>query len=284
MSSKKGNEGSDDETDDGIDSSTDLPSLTPSVRAFIRADRKNKCELCDADGDTDDTNLEIHHRKPKSEGGTDHPHNLILICRECHQRHHGTLPADQMVVQKQIMSQSSGQGTDVDSESDEALNDAPLPPRSKPNETDGEILGIIETQGPVRTGVVAEQVGCSKQYIRRQCWKLSGEQLIAPTKNDTWELRERANEDEITIGLPEDPERAKRAGRDEVIRRLSAHGMPHTEIAEIAGLSRSTVDIAVDRARALQIEDDEEGSVDLTTIAMRVSALLDVIDHAQNGR
>jgi DNA-binding NarL/FixJ family response regulator len=105
--------------------------------------------------------------------------------------------------------------------------------------------------------------------------------LIAPTTNDTWELRERADDDQITIGLPDDPTRAKRAGRDEVIRRMSAHGLPHTEIAEITGLSRSTIDIAVNRARALRIDDGDDDDVDLTTIAMRVSALLDVIDHAQ---
>lgn len=95
-------------------------------------------------------------------------------------------------------------------------------------------------------------------------------------------MRERVEEDDITIGLPDDPKRAKRAGRDEVIRRMSAHGLPHTEIAEITGLSRQTVDIAVDRARALRIDDQGDAEVDLPTIAMRVSALQDVIEHAQD--
>ncbi|WP_197424711.1 HNH endonuclease [Natronomonas sp. CBA1123] len=250
------------------------PSLTPSVREFLRQDRGNECELCgtnNADGDVD---LEIHHRVPKSEGGTDQPSNLMLVCRQCHQRHHGNTPSDRAV--------EAESPADEDS-SDEAASETrtPLEPRSSPNETDSEILSIIEDEGPVPTGVIAEQVGCSKQHVRRQCWKLSGEQLIAPTKNEQWELLESASNQEITIGLPEKPKQAKRAGRDEVIRRMSAHGMAHTKIAEITGLSRATVDVAVDRARALRIDQAEEPSADLGAVAMRVSALLDLINHAQ---
>ena len=57
------------------------------------------------------------------------------------------------------------------------------------------------------------------------------------------------------IGLPDNPNQARRAGRDEVIRQLSAHGLSHTEIAESTNLSRSTIDIAVNWARALQLEE-----------------------------
>jgi predicted ArsR family transcriptional regulator len=268
---ESGAENTDTPENDDVDRT---PSLTPSVREFLRQDRGNECELCgtnNADGDVD---LEIHHRVPKSEGGTDQPSNLMLVCRQCHQRHHGNTPSDRAV--------EAESPADEDS-SDEAASETrtPLEPRSSPNETDSEILSIIEDEGPVPTGVIAEQVGCSKQHVRRQCWKLSGEQLIAPTKNEQWELLESASNQEITIGLPEKPKQAKRAGRDEVIRRMSAHGMAHTKIAEITGLSRATVDVAVDRARALRIDQAEEPSADLGAVAMRVSALLDLINHAQ---
>lgn len=263
----------------------ELPSLTPSVREFVRADRNNECEVCGADGDADDVDLTIHHRTPRSRGGTDHPHNLLLVCTSCHGRHHWNLESAKAAREAQERARgtpgSAGEA-DVDADTD-ADGDEPLPPRSEPNETDAEILSIIEAQGPVPTGVIAEQVGCSGVYARRQCWKLSGEQLITRTVDGTWELRERADPGEITIGLPDDPERARRAGRDEVIRRMSAHGLPHTEIAEITGLSRSTVDVAVNRARALRIDDGDDTDVDLQTIALRVSALLDVIEHAQAG-
>jgi 5-methylcytosine-specific restriction endonuclease McrA len=273
--------GTDDTDTPESDDVDRTPSLTPSVREFLRQDRGNECELCgtnDADGEVD---LEIHHRVPKSEGGTDQPSNLMLVCRQCHQRHHGNTPSDRAV---------EAESPSDEDPTDEATSETrtPLEPRSSPNETDSEILSIIEDEGPVPTGVIAEQVGCSKQHVRRQCWwpygasgKLSGEQLIAPTKNEQWELLESASNQEITIGLPEKPKQAKRAGRDEVIRRMSAHGMAHTKIAEITGLSRATVDVAVDRARALRIDQAEEPSADLGAVAMRVSALLDLINHAQ---
>jgi len=63
---------------------------------------------------------------------------------------------------------------------------------------------------------------------------------------------------------------------------MSAHGMAHTEIAEIVGLNRNTISVAIDRARALRLHDrDETVDVDLQAIAMRVSALLDMIEHGQ---
>lgn len=273
--------GPEPETDEPDSPSNDegdqSPSLTPSVREFLRQDRGNECELCgtkDTDGD-EEVDLEIHHRVPKSEGGTDQPSNLMLVCQQCHQRHHGNTPSKRAA--------ETGNTADKTASADETPDEPrkPLEPRSSPNETDSEILSIIEAEGPAPTGVIAEKVGCSKQHVRRQCWKLSGEQLIAPTKNEQWELLESANDEEITIGLPEKPKEAKRAGRDEVIRRMSAHGMAHTKIAEITGLSRNTVDVAVDRARALRIDQTEDPSADLGAVAMRVSALLDLINHAQ---
>lgn len=30
----------------------------------------------------------IHHIKPRCQGGTDHPNNLLLLCQKCHVAHH----------------------------------------------------------------------------------------------------------------------------------------------------------------------------------------------------
>lgn len=30
----------------------------------------------------------IHHIKPRCEGGTDHPNNLLMLCNRCHTAHH----------------------------------------------------------------------------------------------------------------------------------------------------------------------------------------------------
>lgn len=43
-----------------------------------------RCALCDStDG------LQIHHVKPRGEGGADHPMNLITLCWRCHAAAHG---------------------------------------------------------------------------------------------------------------------------------------------------------------------------------------------------
>jgi 5-methylcytosine-specific restriction endonuclease McrA len=34
------------------------------------------------------TRLEVHHIVPVSDGGSDEPHNLILLCAECHAEAH----------------------------------------------------------------------------------------------------------------------------------------------------------------------------------------------------
>lgn len=45
-----------------------------------------RCALCDStDG------LQIHHIKPRGQGGADHPMNLITLCWRCHAAAHGSL-------------------------------------------------------------------------------------------------------------------------------------------------------------------------------------------------
>lgn len=275
----------------------ELPSLTPSIKEIIRLDRGRECELCGRS--EDDANLQIHHRTPQSEGGSDHPGNLLLLCRNCHRRHHGNAPIE---LSNRTNSPRTGESqidtpskeTEADHASDHGHPEKtqtspstdeevkPLPPRSEPNGADEEILSLIEAEGPLRTGDIAEATDYSKQYIRRQCWKLSGEQLIAPREDNQWDLAERTDSTQLRIGLPETPKTAARAGRDEVIRQMSAHGISNTQIAEITNLSRSTVEIAVNRARALRLEiNGSEEEVDLATIATRLGALLELIDHSQ---
>ncbi len=286
----------------------EIPSLTPSVRKFIFADRNKECELCGANGTDEDVSLEVHHRVQKADGGTNHPENLLLLCQKCHQQHHGNQPVKAVVAEMQETTEPSGNSdgqpnkgetsskslADTSTESGDcspaedgtsptAEDTEPLPPRSTPNGADKEIIAHIESYGAATTGQLAEALDYSKVYIRRQCWKLSGEQLIVPQDDNTWELVERASHDRIQIGLPKDPKKAKRAGRDEIIRRMSAHGMAHTQIAEITGLSRGTIDIAVNRARALRIDDSNDTTVDLATVATRLSALLELIDKCQIG-
>lgn len=47
-------------------------------RSIIHRD-KRKCQMCGKKSD-----LEVHHIKPKENGGGDNPENLITLCRACH--------------------------------------------------------------------------------------------------------------------------------------------------------------------------------------------------------
>lgn len=54
--------------------------LPVSVRLQVRREQLNICAVC---GET--THLTIHHKIPRSHGGTDERSNLIGVCREpCH--------------------------------------------------------------------------------------------------------------------------------------------------------------------------------------------------------
>lgn len=41
-------------------------------------------EILDKDGDERRCGIEVQHIIPRSQGGADHPANLITLCRECH--------------------------------------------------------------------------------------------------------------------------------------------------------------------------------------------------------
>ena len=64
----------------------DLPrTLTPALRRKILARDGHRCQ---GPGCTSTRYLEVHHRKPRANGGTNDPSNLITLCSACHQLHH----------------------------------------------------------------------------------------------------------------------------------------------------------------------------------------------------
>jgi DNA mismatch repair protein MutS len=46
---------------------------------------RRRCELCGCETVKD---LEVHHVKPRAEGGSNDAHNLMVLCEGCHDRHH----------------------------------------------------------------------------------------------------------------------------------------------------------------------------------------------------
>ena len=60
-------------------------TLTPALRRKILARDGHRCQ---GPGCTSTRFLEVHHRKPRANGGTNDPSNLITLCSACHQLHH----------------------------------------------------------------------------------------------------------------------------------------------------------------------------------------------------
>lgn len=54
------------------------------LQALVFARENYTCQGCGASG----VALELHHRLPESLGGTNHPDNLIALCRPCHDKAH----------------------------------------------------------------------------------------------------------------------------------------------------------------------------------------------------
>ena len=59
-------------------------NIPNSIRKSIYRRDGYRCALCDSP-----KYLQIHHAIPRSVGGSDHPHNLICLCSECHALAHG---------------------------------------------------------------------------------------------------------------------------------------------------------------------------------------------------
>ena len=53
------------------------------LKRGAKARARMRCEKCGAAG-----RLEVHHKKPKCEGGEDTMENVIVLCRGCHFREH----------------------------------------------------------------------------------------------------------------------------------------------------------------------------------------------------
>lgn len=60
-----------------------LGRLGKIKREVLIPERGNKCEVCGASG-----TLHAHHIKPRKDGGTDKPSNLLLVCSSCHKSIH----------------------------------------------------------------------------------------------------------------------------------------------------------------------------------------------------
>lgn len=57
-----------------------------NVRAYVLWRDYHECQACH--GKSGDPILSIHHIRPRADGGSDRPANLITLCKTCHHQHH----------------------------------------------------------------------------------------------------------------------------------------------------------------------------------------------------
>lgn len=70
------------------DNSEKTPAPSQKIKDTLFFERANQeCEWCGNHLD----NAEVHHIKPRSEGGPNTAANLIVLCPNCHQKAHGTI-------------------------------------------------------------------------------------------------------------------------------------------------------------------------------------------------
>jgi len=60
-------------------------TIPPRVRREVLARDKHRCG---APGCGRTRFLEVHHIKPRNQGGTNHPENLMTLCASCHRLWH----------------------------------------------------------------------------------------------------------------------------------------------------------------------------------------------------
>jgi len=241
-------------------------SLTPSIRTFVLAAANHSCQECGVSGD--EAALQIHHITPKAEGGTNHPENLTVYCEECHRQHHEDRgdwgPSDDGIraAEKKLARRIETEGADID----------PVP-------ADHRIIAAVERIGPATTGEIADEVGVSSEYVRRRLYALGSVEIVAKSQDRNWALSGEV-ENPVTGKLPDNPQRAARFARDDMMRRMRETGMDHSEIAEIAGLSEQTVPTAINRARAFDppIPSTDEDETDPEELQRQLLALLQRVD------
>ena len=69
-----------------------------NIKSYIRKRDNYTCQCCNKHiKDLKNINLQVHHIKPKSQGGTDVPSNLITLCEQCHKRIHEYLKQNKKI-------------------------------------------------------------------------------------------------------------------------------------------------------------------------------------------
>lgn len=231
---------------------SDQNSIPTDVRQLVLKRDDYSCQLCGTVGSQagGNTTLHLHHKVSTADGGSNEPSNLMTLCEDCHYHHHSTRPTREEI--------------QIDLE-DHDISTTPA---------DYKILSAIESIAPASTGDIAEEASISGVHARRRLYALAAANVVAHDVNGQWDLADRV-EEPARGQLPDNPERAARFARDDVIRRMRESGMSHDEIADIVGLDERTIPVAVNRARAFDppVPPSKTNDPDVADLARRIASI-----------
>jgi len=233
---------------------SDREQIPHQIRQQVLQEADYSCQLCPERGTQvgGDATLHLHHRRSPADGGTNDPSNIVVLCDDCHHHHHS--------------GRTDPEEVDIDLEESD-INTTPA---------DYKLINAIEDIAPATTGYLAEEANISDAHALRRLYALAAVNVVSMTADREWDLAGRVD-DPLRGQLPDDPERAARHARDDVIRRMRDRGdMSHAEIARIVGLDERTIPTACNRARAFDPPippADSTTEPDVGDLARRVASL-----------
>jgi hypothetical protein len=238
---------------------SDREQIPHQIRQQVLQEADYSCQLCPERGTQvgGDATLHLHHRRSPADGGTNDPSNIVVLCDDCHHHHHS--------------GRTDPEEVDIDLEESD-INTTPA---------DYKLINAIEDIAPATTGYLAEEANISDAHALRRLYALAAVNVVSMTADREWDLAGRVD-DPLRGQLPDDPERATRHARDDVIRRMRDRGeMSHAEIARIVGLDERTIPTACNRARAFDPPippADSTTEPDVSDLARRVASLEQQLD------
>lgn len=220
-----------DEPDDNdrTESNDQQESVPPAIREHVFEESDYQCQVCGAAAGDPGITLEIHHKTPQTDGGTNDPENLTCLCDRCHRHYHRMITADDL-------------GSDVLTEPSS---------RTTLSGCDCEILKELDGR-KLQTSEVAAATSVSEEHCRRRLWSLMAAGFVdREFSSGKWGLPEEI-ESSARGRWPSSPQQAARLAVQEMMRRLSDKGWSHDDVAELAGYHPRSVRVAIDRAAALR--------------------------------
>jgi len=203
-------------------------TVDPATQKKVLERDRYRCRACSAKAPAVGglAELEVHHadRDPDDVGEHDLA-NLLTLCRSCHSWHH-----------------KRGKSSDVPIRLT-AADDKELLSH------DYEILRILNDNGPLRTGAIAERLTAemSLMAVRERLWHLGGLDNKVPERTEPLVTKDIASQewgllDDIVTSarghIPDDPKLLVQRTEDELMRRALDRGCDRQTVMEVFDVTR----------------------------------------------